>query len=148
MKRTFFKLAIVDDDEYSIKLFEKAVNEVKLWVGLMVFRNESELTAYLSDRQNNIPNILFLKLNLPDKNVLVYLQELRKQQRLQNTLITVYSVTASEESIEEAFVNGANIYMDQPRIYEEFKTVLEKVLKINFQYLESNLNIENFLYRI
>ncbi|WP_161554550.1 response regulator [Sinomicrobium soli] len=81
------------------------------------------------------------------KNFLKDLRQVRKQHQLRNTLIVIYSSGASEQLIEDTFVYGANVYMDKPHTYEKFREVVEKILKINFQYLESNLNIENFIYR-
>jgi len=148
MKRHSISLAIVDDEKSSRERFQKVVTDLRLSIHLIFFKNGLELIAYINERETVIPDVIFLKLNLPEKDGLVCLKEIRKQERLKNVLVAIYSNKATEDKIEEAFVNGANIYMDKPRDYELLKKVLEKILIINFQYIESNLDIQNFIYRI
>lgn len=76
------------------------------------------------------------------------LHEIRRNSRLKDLIVAIYSTSSSEKDIEETFVKGANIYINKPNSFSELKEAVEKVLRINWQYQTSNLNPENFLLRL
>ncbi len=76
------------------------------------------------------------------------LREIRKIEKLKDIVVAIYSTSASEENIEETFVNGANVYINKPSDFETLKRVLSEVTVMNWQYHTSAMNRENFLLRL
>ena len=74
--------------------------------------------------------------------------EIRKDNKLKDLAIAIYSTSSSEEYIEEAFVRGANIYIKKPDDFSVLKVILEQVINLNWQYHTSGLKKENFLLNI
>ena len=95
-----------------------------------------------------LPEIVFLDLNMPIKNGMQCLHEIRKNPYLKELMVAIYSTSSSEADIEETFINGANIYINKPNSFGGLKNSIDKVLQLNWQYHTSALNRDNFLLRI
>lgn len=141
-------IALADDDEDDRMLFKEAIDEISICTKLSMFTNGQELMDYLTLPNILLPNLVFLDLNMPIKNGMQCLCEIRKNSALNDMAVAIYSTSSSEKDIEETFVNGANIYINKPNNFRKLQEVVEKVLHINWQYHTSSLNKENFLYRI
>ena len=141
-------IALADDDDDDRTLFKEAMNEIKIKTKLSLFNNGKELMDYLVLPNVILPEIVFLDLNMPIKNGMQCLCEIRNHPRLQDLLVAIYSTSSSEADIEETFVNGANIYINKPNSFSDLKQAIEKVLQLNWQYHTSALNRDNFLLRI
>lgn len=141
-------IALADDDDDDRTLFKEAMNEIKIKNKLSLFNNGKELMDYLTLPNVILPEIVFLDLNMPIKNGMQCLYEIRNHPRLQDLLVAIYSTSSSEADIEETFVNGANIYINKPTSFGALKQAIEKVLQLNWQYHTSALNKDNFLLRI
>lgn len=141
-------IALADDDEDDRTLFKEAMSEIKIKTKLSLFNNGKELMDYLTLPNVILPEIVFLDLNMPIKNGMQCLNEIRNHPRLQDLLVAIYSTSSSEADIEETFVNGANIYINKPNSFGALIQAIEKVLQLNWQYHTSALNKDNFLLRI
>ena len=97
---------------------------------------------------NRVPDLVFLDLNMPFINGIDCLIEIRKKSRLKDLAIAIYSTSSSDENVEEAFINGANIYIQKPNDFSVLKIILEHVITLNWQYHTSGLKKENFLLNI
>ncbi len=138
---------LADDDEDDRWLFEKALSTIKIKTTLLLFKDGKEIMDYLK-KTENVPHIVFLDLNMPIKNGMECLLEMRKDDCLRNIPVAIYSTSSSEEDIENTFINGANIYINKPNNFAALKNVVDKVLQLNWQYHTSNLNRDNYLFRI
>lgn len=141
-------IALADDDDDDRTLFKEAMNEIKIKTKLSLFNDGKELMDYLILPNVILPEIVFLDLNMPIKNGMQCLNEIRNHPRLKDLLVAIYSTSSSEADIEETFVNGANIYINKPNSFGALKQAIEKVLQLNWQYHTSALNKDNFLLRI
>ena len=138
---------LADDDEDDRWLFEQALSDLKIKTNLLLFKNGKELMEHLQNSEN-MPHIIFLDLNMPIKNGMECLTEMRKVDKLKEIPVAIYSTSSSEKDIENTFVNGANVYINKPNNFLALKKVVDKVLQLNWQYHTSNLSRENFLFRI
>jgi len=83
---------------------------------------------FLNQPDIRLPNIIFLDLNMPIKNGIECLKEIRANERFKNLVLVIYSTSGSEHDIQEAFINGANIYIKKPNNFAELKANLAKVI--------------------
>ena len=141
-------IALADDDEDDRLLFKDAIEEIKIKTKLSLFTNGKELMDYLVLPNVILPEVIFLDLNMPIKNGMQCLKEIRENPKLSDLSVAIYSTSSSERDIEDTFINGANVYINKPNSFGELKAVIEKVLQLNWQYQTSALNRENFLLRI
>ena len=148
MTTDYINICLADDDEDDRLFFTDAFDELKINTKVSTFNDGVELMNYLNNDDSILPNVLFLDLNMPKKNGVECLLEIKQNEKLNDIAIAIYSTSSSEEHIEETFVNGANIYIKKPNDFEKLKKILSEVVTINWQYHTSGLNKENFLMRM
>ena len=119
--------------------------KLKIKTKVMLVNDGVELMNHLSQNGNPLPHILFLDLNMPRKNGMECLLEIRQNDHLKDIPVAIYSTSSSEEDIEETFVKGANVYIKKPSDFATLKKILEEVITINWQYHTSGLNREIYL---
>jgi CheY-like chemotaxis protein len=145
MHSEIIHVLLADDDDDDRLFFREAFEELKLKTQLKTAIDGVELLDYLAQPDAVLPHVLFLDLNMPRKGGMDCLKELKSDNRYKDIAIAIYSTSASEEDIEEAFVKGANVYIKKPSDFEELKKVLAKVITINWQYHTSGLNRDAFM---
>lgn len=147
MTKEYTHIILADDDEDDRLFFTDAFEELKISTKVQTFRDGAELMDYLNSEQAVLPEILFLDLNMPKKNGIECLHEIKSNPKFENMAIAIYSTSSSEEHIEETFVSGANIYIKKPSEFQTLKKVLSDVVTMNWQYHTTGMNKDNFLLR-
>jgi CheY-like chemotaxis protein len=145
MKKDLIHVLLADDDEDDRLFFRDAFQEIKINTKVDLVNDGVELMDYLTRNGHILPHILFLDLNMPRKNGVECLLEIRRNDRLRDIPVAIYSTSSSEEDIEETFVKGANVYIKKPSDFGTLKKILEEVITINWQYHTSGLNREIYL---
>lgn len=126
MTTDFIYITLADDDEDDRLFFTDAFSELKIDTKVNTFNDGVELMDYLNTTESVLPNILFLDLNMPRKNGVECLLEIKENERFNDIAIAIYSTSSSEEHIEETFVNGANIYIKKPSDFNTLKKYFQK----------------------
>lgn len=148
MQEDYTYVVLADDDEDDRLFFTEAFDELKIQTRVATYKDGVELMDALNHSDATLPNILFLDLNMPKKSGFECLVELKKDKRFDNIAIAIYSTSASEEDIENTFVNGANIYIKKPNDFNDLKKVLTEIVTTNWQYQTNGLNRDTFLLRL
>ncbi|MGN6645627.1 MAG: response regulator [Cytophaga sp.] len=148
MQNEIIRVMLADDDEDDRLFFTEAFQEIKIKTAVTTLNNGIELMNYLKKEDAVLPHVLFLDLNMPGKTGLDCLKEIKSIDRLKNIAIAIYSTSASDEDIEDTFVEGANVYIKKPHEFSTLKNVLSDVITLNWQYHTSGLNRDNFLLSI
>ena len=141
-------ILLADDDDDDRLFFKDAIGEVKVKTVVNMVNDGVELMDYLNNADTRLPNLIFLDLNMPRKDGMECLKEIRSNHKLKDLSIAIYSTSGLEKDIEETFIMGANIYIKKPNDFEELKSILDKVININWQYHTSGFNKENFLLNL
>jgi CheY-like chemotaxis protein len=145
MENGLIHILLADDDEDDRTFFKEAFEEIKIETKVTLVNDGVELMNHLKRNGHKKPHILFLDLNMPRKNGMECLLEIRNSRNLKDIPIAIYSTSSAEEDIEETFVKGANVYIRKPNDFTELKKILEEVITINWQYHTSGLNREIYL---
>ena len=148
MQTDYIHIILADDDEDDRLFFTDAFSELKINTKVNTYNDGVELMNYLNSDDAILPQFLFLDLNMPKKNGIECLHEIKSNSKFEDIAIAIYSTSSSEEHIEETFVSGANIYIKKPNDFESLKKILSDVVAINWQYHTSGLNKDNFLLRM
>ena len=138
-------ILLADDDDDDRQFFKDAFEEIKIKTIVKTVNDGMELMSQLNQDGNVLPHVLFLDLNMPKKNGLECLKEIKNNENLRDIAVAIYSTSASNEDIEETFVKGANIYIKKPNDFNALKKILTEVITLNWQYQSSGLNRDNFL---
>lgn len=148
MPEDYTYVVLADDDEDDRLFFIEAFEELKIQTKVAIYKDGIDLMNALNQSDSVLPNILFLDLNMPMKSGLECLKEIKSNTRFKDIAIAIYSTSASEEDIEDTFVNGANVYIKKPNNFNILKKVLSDVVTMNWQYHTNGLNKDNFLLRL
>lgn len=141
------KICLVDDDNDDRETFRDAFNELHSDNELKTFNNGLEALDYLNATED-VPDILFLDLNMPIMGGLEMLEEIRKNGRYKHLSVAIYSTSSAESDIEQTLAAGANIYIIKPASFQTLVDTLKKVIKINWQYHASELSKDTFVFVI
>jgi len=148
MNQDVLHILLADDDDDDRLFFRDAIEDVKVKTILTIVNDGEELMQYLNKPDTRLPNLLFLDLNMPRKNGIECLKEIRANSKLKDISVAIYSTSALEKDVEDTLVYGANIYIKKPNDFELLKIIIDKVITINWQYHTSGLNRENFILNI
>ena len=148
MQNEYIHIILADDDEDDRLFFTEAFDELKINTKVQTYKDGVYLMDYLNSESCIIPQVLFLDLNMPRKNGMDCLKEIKESSKFKDMAIAIYSTSASEEDIENTFVYGANIYIKKPNSFKLLKKTLNQVVTINWQYHTNSLNKDNFLLRL
>ena len=142
------RIILADDDESDRINFKEALDEIDIHVLIQTVNDGIELMSYLQDENNQLPDLLFLDLNMPKMNGKECLKEIRKNLRIKELPIAIYSTSSSEKEIEETFLEGANVYIKKPNNFEVLKQILGKIIQSVNVYKEPPFNKSNFILRV
>ena len=115
-KRTFF---IIDDDIDDQELFKEAVKEVDSSIECISASDCEKALKLLKNGEIEIPDIIFLDLNMPRLNGKQCLAELKKEARLKHIPVIIYSTSSEKRDIEETSRLGAAHFLTKPNKFEE-----------------------------
>lgn len=137
-------ILLADDDDDDRYFFAQAIQELSGTIKLSTANDGTELLRLLKDTVE-LPDIIFLDLNMPRKNGLECLEELRQNVHLKNIPVIIYSTSSHPRQVEDTYIKGANLFIQKPDSYTGIKKVLYKVLSINRDELFQQVDRASFL---
>ncbi len=141
-------ILLADDDDADRLLFTDALAELQLKTIVHTVKNGIELMEWLNKDNIKLPQLLFLDLNMPLKNGLQCLKEIRSTEKLKNISVAIYSTSDNAKDMEETFLNGANIYITKPSDFGKLKQTLNKAVSIAHIYEDNPFNKDNFFLKV
>ena len=123
-------IILAEDDRDDRLLFEEVINELPVSVELITFNNGEELLEWLTDDKNQLPDALFLDLNMPRKNGFAALGEIKRNTKLQDLPVIIFSTATNNEMIKQVFKDAAHYYIRKPANFWELKKLIYKSLKL------------------
>ncbi len=148
MQPIVYNILLAEDDEDDRLFFKEAIDELKINTVVHFVHDGVQLMNYLKNDETMLPHLLFLDINMPRKNGMQALDEIRHDARLKDLSVAIYSTSSAQKDVEEALSKGANIYITKPSDFEQLKKILAKAIKLNWQYHTSAMNKENFILNI
>jgi CheY-like chemotaxis protein len=121
-------LLLADDDFDDCILFYEALSDLSLTFTLTTVHDGFELIRQLTGKEPFIPHILFLDLNMPLKNGIECLSEIRKIEALKILPVIIYSTSYQPEVVSSLYEIGATFYIRKPSDYAQLKKVISHTL--------------------
>ncbi len=148
MESPIVHILLADDDETDRLLFVEAFEELKIKTTVNTVNNGAELISYLSDNPENLPHLIFLDLNMPRKNGLECLAEIRSNMNFNEIPVAIYSTSNTTKDIEDTFNSGANIYITKSSDYNELKIILGRAVQATLFYKKTSFDRANFVLKL
>lgn len=118
-------ILLCDDDDDDRYLFQKALKKHDPSARLSLVCDGEELMETLK-KARDLPDIIFLDLNMPRKNGFECLEEIKKNVLLKNIPVIIMSTTCQEEAILKAYEAGANLFITKPVTFPELEVLIER----------------------
>ena len=148
MYKKKFLIAVVDDDQDDRELLIDVVREIENGLEILQFESGSSFLAYLKNSIKDLPNLVFMDLNMPIMGGMQCLVKLREFLNANVLPVAIYSTSSSLEHINEAYSLGANLYIPKPNDFNDLKRCVDSVLKMVVEEKMKIPNKETFLYTV
>jgi len=122
----------VDDDADDRLLFSEAFQEIQAQSPLRLnLFNAGNGQAFFDPiaESHVIPDITFLDINMPGKNGLECLAEIRASDQLKDRPVIMLSTSESENLIQKSYELGADKYIVKPSDFVRLKNEIAKCLE-------------------
>jgi len=124
-----YNLLLADDDEDDCDFFKEALDELTLPVSLVTVNDGVQLMDFLADHsRDNLPDLLFLDLNMPRKNGSECLKEIKESENLKNLPVIIFSTSLDNSIVDVMYSKGATYYIRKPGEFSQLKKVIENAL--------------------
>src|SRR5689334_12363186 len=117
MNKQPIQILLADDDKDDCFLFREALSELPIVTELSTVGDGEELMIYLSEHKNNLPDVLFLDLNMPRKNGFECLTEIKHNEETRDLTVIMFSTSYprdmhyEEDMIKLLYNIGAKDYI-------------------------------------
>lgn len=127
-------ILLAEDDQDDVVIFELAINEINKEYRLPVYmRHAKDGEILFVLLKENVPDILFLDINLPCRDGLSCIREIRKNKEYDGLPVIMYTAHKQDTKIEDAFRNGANYYVVKSNTIPELAEKLKKICSIDWK---------------
>lgn len=116
-----------DDDLDDTFLFKNALKELDVNCELQIYTSGIDLISNLRETKQ-YPHIIFLDINMPLKNGLECLDEIKNCGQLGNISVVIISTSSSDTFKEKAINLGAFDYIQKPSSFNELKEKIRSTL--------------------
>jgi CheY-like chemotaxis protein len=118
-----------DDDIDDCELVVEALERIDPEIQCSMVNDGKEALTVLA--QGALPDYIFLDVNMPVMDGKNCLMELKKDDRLKDIPVVIYSTSQNESEIQELYAMGAQEYLRKPNSFSDLchslKTVIDKL---------------------
>jgi CheY-like chemotaxis protein len=123
-------ILLAEDDEADCLLFKDALEELPVSSHLSVVHNGEQLMDELTKTGNQLPDVLFLDLNMPRKNGFASLGEIKRNSDLQQLPVIVFTTASGTGTVKDVFRDAAHYYICKPADFSQLKKVIYEALTL------------------
>ena len=122
-------ILLADDDSDDRFFFKKALRTLAIPYEFNTVEDGEQLMSYLKEHAEMLPDILFLDLNMPRKNGSECLSEIKRDSRLKEVSVIIYSTSLHREIADELYKTGAHYYVKKCD-YGDLVKIFEKLVAL------------------
>ncbi|MFN8309158.1 MAG: response regulator [Chitinophagales bacterium] len=134
------RLLLVEDNPGDIRLTREAIKESGVEIDMQVVSDGELVMDYLMKKGNFIdavrPELIMLDLNLPKKNGLEILKEIKANDKLRRIPVIAVTTSEADHDVHRAYDLGANAYILKPVDFDDFTRVLQQLENFWFKVVK------------
>ena len=130
MPATSLSLLLADDDLDDCAFFKEALAELPVNASLTTVNDGVQLMQLLSEKEHELPDALYLDLNMPRKNGLDCLSEIKQNIKLKKLPVIIFSTSLDPAIVNQLHENGANYYIRKPAEFSNLKKIILRSLHL------------------
>ena len=138
-------LFLADDDKDDCLFFQDALGELPLSAQLTTVHNGEQLMQLLTERIGELPQVLFLDLNMPRKNGFECLSEIKLDENLKSIPVIIFSTSFELDVVNLLYKKGGQYYIRKPAEFSQLKKVIHEALILIAQGNNSQPPREDFV---
>ena len=124
-------ILMAEDNPTDVMLTREALANAGLLHTLHVVENGVEAMAFLRQQGKYTappgPEIILLDVNMPRKNGLEVLAEIKIDMKLKNIPVIILTTSGSKEDIAKAYASHADFYIIKPMDVDDFTQLVQSV---------------------
>ena len=121
-------ILLADDDTDDCYFLKEALKELPLPTQLTSVHDGEKLMQLLTEERNELPDMLFLDLNMPRKNGFECLSEIRSNGKLKQLPVIIYSTSFHNKIAEMLYKSGATYYISKPSEISRLKKTVQQII--------------------
>lgn len=131
--KPFTILSAEDDEDYFHLLKVLLTRELKV-LNLLHVSDGQELTDYMAKCEKGIdgeqwPDLVLLDLNMPKKNGLEALKEIRANGNMPLVAIVMFTISDDKKDIDDCYSFGANAFITKPTDLKTLEATLKGIIE-------------------
>jgi len=112
-------ILLIEDDKIEIMKFNRTLSSLNLDHDIIEAKNGEEALQILEDKQNSLPDIILLDLNMPKISGIEFLSILKKDTQ---------PTSNNEKDLVECYKIGIAGYVLKPLKYDDYVSKIERLL--------------------
>jgi len=141
-------ICLAEDDEDDCILFKEALSEIPIDTKLTRLSDGDKLLKHLMKAGVEVPDVLFLDLNMPLKNGSECLIEIKKNKKLEHLPVIIFSTSFDLDVVKQLYEHGAWYYLRKPAEYANLKLFMQKALALIKEDQDSNYKVDKFVINL
>ena len=138
-------LLLADDDSDDCIFFKDALEDLPVSTTLITVNDGVELMQLLSENLQQLPDMLFLDLNMPRKTGFECLTEIKENEQLKHLPIIILSTSLDMKVVNSLHDMGAHYYIRKPGEFKQLKKLIHEAILITSQKNPQRPAKENFI---
>ncbi|WP_026809202.1 response regulator [Arenibacter latericius] len=123
-------ILLTDDDPDDCMFFREALEELLLPAQLTFVNDGEKLLKSLLNTAINPPDILFLDLNMPNKNGFDCLKEIKSNEKLKRIPVVIISTSYDATVAAELYGIGASYYIQKPIGFSQLQDLIFRAINL------------------
>lgn len=123
-----YSIILADDDCNDCLFFREILDELPIKTTLHRVTDGVNLMQHLNYNLNQLPQVLFLDLNMPLKNGTECRKEIKNSQQLDALKVIITSTSINLDIVNVLYQNGADYYIYKPSEFSKPKHIIHQTI--------------------
>jgi chemotaxis family two-component system response regulator Rcp1 len=130
-------ILLVEDNAGDVRLTREALREAEVAAELVAVADGEQALAFLRAEGDHVeavrPDLILLDLNLPKKNGLEVLEEIKRDPELRRTPVIMLTTSSSARDVAACYDRGVNCYVVKPLDLDDFTQLVQAINRFWFE---------------
>jgi CheY-like chemotaxis protein len=141
-------ILLADDDKDDRLFFSMALDALTIRTELTAVVDGEKLMEYLYENTHQLPDVIFLDLNMPRKNGFECLLEIKLNPKMNTLPVIIFSTSFEQDVVNTLYENGAKHFIRKPSEFLQFKKIIQQTFTIISQGNNQNTGKDNFVLTV
>lgn len=117
-------ILLIEDDDVDILSLKRAFRELTISNPLKSVTNGEDALSYLINKNNELPGLIILDMNMPRMNGIELLKQLKSSPVFKLIPVIILTTSSNSSDVKNAYESQVAGYMIKPIDFDEFKRMI------------------------